>query len=78
MTLFFVLTFHITQPYVSMRKMFESNNDSDSFGETHPFVQSILLMLNIAFLALKILSCFTFLNSEFCENSTPEYLKDRT
>ena len=73
-----VSTFQMILPYVNIGRILESNKDNASLGETFPFVQSILLRLKIAFRALVSRSLLTFLNSQFCENSTPKYLKNET
>ena len=73
-----VSTFQMILPYVGIGRILESNKDNASLGQTFPFVQSILLRLKIAFHALVSHSLLTFLNSQFCENSTPKYLKNGT
>ena len=61
----------MTLPYVSIGKILESNKDNAHLSETFPFVQSILLRLKIAFRVLVSRSLLTFLNLQFCKNSTP-------
>ena len=73
-----VSTFQMTLQYASIGKILEANKDSASLGETFPFVQSIFQRLKIAFRALVSRSFLTFLDSQFCENSTSKYLKNGT